>query len=86
MVDGLRDNGYRVHLANPWAIKQYEGLKYSDDKRDSFWLAHLLRLYILHEGYIYPKEEWPMRDLLRRRMMLVRQMTAHLLSLQSTRT
>lgn len=26
------------------------------------WLAELLRLEILHEGYIYPKEDRPIRD------------------------
>ena len=83
LVDGLQDKGYRVHLANPAAIKQYEGLKHTDDKWDSFWLAHLLRLNILPEGYIYPKEERPVRDLLRRRTMLVRQRVTHILSLQS---
>jgi transposase len=51
--DGLREHGYQVHLANPSAIKQYEGLKHTDDKWDSFWLAHMLRLNILPEGYIY---------------------------------
>ena len=56
IVDGLMEAGYRVHLANPSAIKQYEGLKYTDDTWDSFWLAHLLRLGILPEGHIYPKE------------------------------
>ncbi len=25
LVDGLQDEGYNVHLANPSAIKQYEG-------------------------------------------------------------
>jgi transposase len=83
LVDGLMDNGYKVHLANPSAIKQYEGLKYRNDKWDSFWLAHMLRLKILPEGYIYPKEDRPVRDLLRRRLLLVRHRTAHLLSLQS---
>jgi len=83
LVDGLQDHGYRIHLANPSAIKQYEGLKHTDDKWDSFWLAHLLRLHILPEGYIYPKEERSVRDLLRRRMMLVRQRVTHILSLQS---
>ena len=29
LVDGLMDAGYQVHLANPSAIKKYEGLKYS---------------------------------------------------------
>ncbi|MBW2066668.1 MAG: IS110 family transposase [Deltaproteobacteria bacterium] len=83
LVDGLQEHGYRVHLANPSAIKQYEGLKHTDDKWDSFWLAHMLRLGILPEGYIYPKEDRPLRDLLRRRLLFVRHRTAHILSLQS---
>jgi transposase len=52
LVDGLMESGYRVHLANPSAIKQYEGLKPSDDARDAFHLAQLLKLGILPEGYI----------------------------------
>jgi transposase len=86
LVDGLQENGYKVHLANPSAIKQYEGLKHTDDKWDSFWLAHMLRLNILPEGYIYPKEERPVRDLLRRRLLFVRHRTSHILSLQSAIT
>ena len=43
LVDGLMDQGYRVHLANVSAIKQYEGLKQIDDQRSAFWLANLLR-------------------------------------------
>lgn len=83
LVDGLQEHGYTVHLANPSAIKQYEGLKHTDDRWDSFWLAHMLRLNILPEGYIYPKEERPVRDLLRRRLLFVKHRTAHILSLQS---
>jgi transposase len=83
IVDGLMEAGYRVHLANPSAIKQYEGLKYTDDTWDSFWLAHLLHLGILPEGHIYSKETRPIRDLLRKRLMLVHHKTAHILSLQS---
>jgi transposase len=86
MVDGLQEEGYKVHLANPSAIKQYEGLKHTDDKWDSFWLAHMKRLNILKEGYIYPKEERPVRDALRRRLLFVRHRTAHILSLQSAIT
>jgi transposase len=42
LVDGLMDAGYGcVHLANPSAIKQYEGLKHSDDQHDAFFLAQL---------------------------------------------
>ena len=83
LVDGLMEHGYNLHLANPSAIKQYEGLKHTDDKWDSFWLAHMLRLNILPEGYIYPREHRPVRDLLRRRLLFVRHRTAHILSLQS---
>jgi transposase len=83
LVDGLMEHGYSVHLANPSAIKQYEGLKYTDDKWDSFWLAHMLRLNILPEGYIYPAKERPLRDLLRKRLKLVREKTSHILSLKS---
>ena len=83
LVDGLQENGYKLHLANPAAIKQYKGLKHTDDKSDAFWLAHMRRLDILPEGYIYPKEERPVRDLLRRRLLFVRHRTSHILSLQS---
>src|SRR3989338_11434996 len=64
-------------------MQQYSGMKYTDDTWDSYWLAHMLRLGILPEGYIYPKEIWPVRDLLRKRTMLVRHRTAHILSLQN---
>jgi transposase len=84
LVDGLMDAGYKdLHLANPCAVKQYEGLKYSDDRHDAFWLAHLLVLGILPEGYIYPKKDRPVRDLLRKRSFLVRQRTSLILSLRS---
>ena len=86
LVDGLQDRGYKVHLANPSAIKQYEGLKHTDDRWDSFWLAHMKRLNILKEGYIYPKDQRPVRDILRRRLLFVRHRTSHILSLQSAIT
>ena len=84
LVDGLMDGGYGgVHLANPSAIKQYEGLKYSDDIHDAFWLAHLLILGILPEGYIYPQKDRPVRDLLRKRSFLVKHRSSHIVNLQS---
>ncbi|KAB2833938.1 MAG: IS110 family transposase [Candidatus Brocadia sp.] len=83
LVDGLQEARYKVHLANPAEMQQYSGMKYTDDTWDSYWLAHLLRLGILPEGYIYPKEIRPVRDLLRKRTMLVRHRTAHILSLQN---
>ena len=82
LVDGLMDAGYQLHLTNTWAIKQYEGLKYTDDRHDARWLAHLLSLGILPEGFIYPKQERVVRDLLRRRTFLVHKRASFLLSMR----
>ena len=43
LVDqSLLVSGYNAVLANPTACaQQYSGLKYSDDKHDAFWLAHM---------------------------------------------
>ncbi|TMA88838.1 MAG: IS110 family transposase [Deltaproteobacteria bacterium] len=86
LVDGLMEQEHRVHLANTAAIQQYEGLKYTDDDSDARWLAHLLRLGVLPQGYIYPKEERAVRDLLRKRSQLVHHKTANLLSVQNLYT
>jgi len=83
LVDGLLEAGYAVDLVNTSAVKQYEGLKHTDDKHDAFWLAHLMRLGILPIGYIYPKEQRAVRDLLRTRLHLVQQRTKHVLSVQN---
>ena len=84
LIDGLMDAGFGcLHLANPSAMKQYEGIKHTDDQHDAFFLAQMLILGILPQGYIYPKEERPVRDLARKRLFLVRHKTSHILSLQS---
>ena len=84
LVDGLMDAGYsNVKLANPAATKQYEGLKHADDDSDARWLALLLRLGILPEGYIYPKADRPVRDLLRKRGQLVRYRVSNFLSINN---
>ena len=72
LVDGLMEAGYKVKLVNTVAVKTYDGLKYASDQHDARHLAHLLRLGILPTGYIYPKEERAVRDLLRKRAQLVR--------------
>lgn len=73
LVDGLIEAGYRVHLANPTAMQQYTGLKHADDRSDARWLAHMLRVGLLPEGYIYPPEQRALRDLLRKRSRWVQQ-------------
>lgn len=84
LVDGLIDHGYHVELANPTACaQQYSGLKYSDDKHDAFWLAHMRRLGILPTGYIYPAQQRALRDMLRRRLQLVGLRAKQLISIQS---
>ncbi len=82
LVDGLQAAGYLVHLANPAAMKRYEGLKYSDDDADAAYLAHLLRLGILPTGYICPVKERALRDLARKRLQLTRSRTLHILSVE----
>jgi transposase len=83
LVDGLMEEDYRTHLVNTAAVQTYSGLKYTNDTHDARWLAHLLRLQILPTGYIYPKEERALRDLLRKRAQLVRMRTTNLLSIQN---
>jgi transposase len=84
LVDGLQDAGYPVKLVNTSAVRQYDGLKHADDRDDAFHLAHLLRLGILPTGYIYPRKERAVRDLLRQRMRLVQQRTTHVLNVKSS--
>jgi transposase len=83
LVDGLMAAGYDVKLVNTAAVKKYDGMKYQDDEDDARHLAHLLRLGILPTGYIYPKEERAVRDLLRKRSNLVRCRTAQILSIKN---
>jgi transposase len=83
LVDLLRTAGYKLHLANTAAIQKYNGLKHSDDKDDALWLAEMLRLNILPEGHIYPKEGRCLRDLLRKRGHLVKLRTSLVISVQN---
>jgi transposase len=83
LLDGLEDHGYRTVLANPAGMQQYSGLKHSDDKSDAFFLAEQLRLKILPTGHVCDRRWRPIRDLLRRRLGLVRKQTSLILSLKS---
>lgn len=83
LVDGLAEAGYEPRLVNTAAVQQYDGLKHTDDRHDARWLAQLMRLDILPVGFIMPKEHRALRDLLRKRLRLVQQRTANILSLQN---
>jgi len=82
LVDGLMEHDYKVHLANPAQLTDCAAPKVTGDRHDAARLAYLLQRGELPEGYIYPKEVRPVRDVLRRRLMLVRQRTQTILSLQ----
>jgi transposase len=83
LVDGLMDAGFNMKLANTAATRQYQGLKHTEDRYDAFFLAHLLRLDILPTGYIYPRAQRAVRDLLRRRLQLVHTRAQQLITVQS---
>lgn len=71
LVDGLQEQGITVSLAHTLYLKAIAYAKVKTDKVDAYTLAQLIRLNMLPEAYIYPKETRPARDLLRRRMYLV---------------
>jgi transposase len=83
LADGLQDHGYRVLLANPARRKPYDGLKHTDDVSDAFFLTELMRLKILPTGQLYDRKTRAVRDLLRRRLLLVRHRTSLILSFKS---
>ena len=83
LVDGLQDHGYHVGLANPAAMQPYSGMKHTDDVSDACFLTELLRLNLLPTGHLCDRQTRPVRDRLRRRLLLVRQRTTLILSFKS---
>lgn len=49
LVDGLTGHRYNVHLANSSGIKQYEGLKQTNDESNAFCLARMRHSSMLPE-------------------------------------
>jgi len=83
LVDGLQANEYPALLANPARMQENSGLKKADDKTDARFLAKQVAMGVLPQGYIYPREQRSLRDLLRRRLTLVHTRTAEWLRLES---
>jgi transposase len=82
LVDGLEDHGYSVDLVNTAAVRTYDGAKYTDDSDDAQFLCDLQIMDRLPTGYVYPRKERPVRDMLRRRSLFIRHRTSQTLSVQ----
>jgi transposase len=80
-VDEFEQAGYKMRLAHPPLIEGKSGKKRTNDFHDAANLAHLLRVNNFPDAYIYPKEDRPLRDLLRKRSLLVKTSTQYKVSL-----
>lgn len=72
-------------LGHALAMKAIHGGKAKNDKLDSFKIATLLRGGLLPQAYVYPAAMRSTRDLLRRRLHLVRKRGQLLAHMQNTR-
>lgn len=82
LADGLIERGYNVTLAHPFALRAITGARVKTDKRDARALAQLLRLDAIPRAAIIPKAQRTIRDIMRRRIHLVRQRATELGSLR----
>ena len=62
-------DGFKVYLANPHEVKNRKGHK--TDKKDSRWLAHLLRHAMIRPSFVPPRGLRELRDLTRRRRKMI---------------
>jgi transposase len=68
-IFNVLEDGFRVVLANPQEIKARKGHK--TDRRDSWWIAHLLRHAMITASFIPPRDQRQLRDLTRRRKKIL---------------
>lgn len=68
-IFNVLEDSLEVVLANPQQVKQRKGHK--TDKKDSWWLAHLLRHGMIRPSFIPPRGVRQLRDLTRRRKRMV---------------
>jgi transposase len=83
LVDSLNESSYKMRLMNPSKASNFKELKYTNDRHDAAWIAKMLALGIMPEGYIMPPEERSLRDLLRRRSFMVSKRGSFLKSMQN---
>jgi hypothetical protein len=81
----IAGEGIRFVLGHALAMKAIHGSMSKNDKIDSHKIAPLLRGGLLPQSYVYPAAMRSTRDLLRRRLHLVRQRGPLLAHIQHTR-
>jgi transposase len=84
LADLCRREGIAFVLGHALYMKAIHGAKAKNDKVDAFKIAALLRGGNLPEAYVYPPEMRATRDLLRRRLHLVRRRANLLAHIQNT--
>lgn len=85
LADVCASEDIRFVLGHALAMKAIHGGKAKNDKLDSFKIATLLRGGLLPQAYVYPAGMRSTRDLLRRRLHLVRKRGQLLAHIQNTR-
>ena len=85
LADVCAAEGITFVLGHALAMKAIHGGKAKNDKIDSHKIAVLLRGGMLPQAYVYPSAMRSTRDLLRRRLHLVRKRGALLAHIQNTR-
>jgi transposase len=85
LADVCAAEGIAFVLGHALAMKAIHGGKAKNDKLDSFKIASLLRGGLLPQAYVYPAEMRATRDLIRRRLHLVRKRGQLLAHIQNTR-
>ena len=84
LADLCREEGIEFVLGHALYMKAIHGGKAKNDKIDAFKIATLLRGGNLPKAYVYPPEMRATRDLLRRRLHLVRRRANLLAHIQNT--
>jgi transposase len=84
LADLCRREGIEFVLGHALYMKAIHGAKAKNDKVDAFKIAKLLRGGNLPKAYVYPPEMRATRDLLRRRLHLIRRRGNLLAHIQNT--
>jgi len=84
LADLCAKEGIEFVLGHALYMKAIHGAKAKNDKLDAFKIAKLLRAGMLPEAYAYPRKMRATRDLLRRRLHLVRKRGELLAHIQNT--